>query len=222
MSRSAWSTSSSLLLTLNVGMRRLRVLSETRSRCRPSQALRQGFAYVWSTPDVRAATLLAFLMNFAAYPFVGSLLAHVAKDIYGLDQTRPGLADRLLRDGRARGLAHARHAMAPGSGRPAPCWSARCCGSRSIFVFSWITVPLPGRGAAGADRLRAKLLHGADGGDPVAHRRSRLSRPGDGRAHARRLRPAARHAAERPADRAYRLCLDRHAVQPASGSASPR
>ena len=34
--------------------------------------------------------LLAFLVNFAGYPLVGSLLAYVAKDIYGLGQT--GLA----------------------------------------------------------------------------------------------------------------------------------
>jgi hypothetical protein len=45
------------------------------------------------------------------------------------------------------------------------------------LVFSWITVPLPAR-SAGADRFRAKLLHGADGGDPAAHRRSRLSAAG--------------------------------------------
>jgi predicted MFS family arabinose efflux permease len=56
----------------------------------PLAALKEGFAYVWSTPDVRAATLLAFLMNFAAYPIISSLLAHVAKNIYGLDQTGLG------------------------------------------------------------------------------------------------------------------------------------
>ncbi|HZP99809.1 MAG TPA: MFS transporter [Reyranella sp.] len=80
----------SLALTFNVGTAKVRVLGEEVVSLSPVKALRQGFAYVWSTPDVRAATLLAFLMNFAAYPLVGSLLAHVAKDIYGLDQT--GLA----------------------------------------------------------------------------------------------------------------------------------
>jgi hypothetical protein len=87
MSWCARSTSRACLLSLNVGVRRLRVLSESAIVLSPIKALRQGFAYVWSTPDVRAATLLAFLMNFAAYPMVGSLLAYVAKDIYGLDQT---------------------------------------------------------------------------------------------------------------------------------------
>jgi Na+/melibiose symporter-like transporter len=79
----------SLALTFNVGTKPVRVLGET-PPVSTLAALREGFAYVWSTPDVRAATFLAFLMNFAAYPLVGSLLVHVAKDIYGLDQTGLG------------------------------------------------------------------------------------------------------------------------------------
>ncbi|MBS0223474.1 MAG: MFS transporter [Proteobacteria bacterium] len=80
----------SFLLTLNVGLKRVRVLGEEAVPSSPIRALKEGFTYVWSTPDVRAATLLAFLMNFAAYPLVNALLAHVAKDIYGLDQTGLG------------------------------------------------------------------------------------------------------------------------------------
>ncbi|HEY6981699.1 MFS transporter [Reyranella sp.] len=80
----------SFVLSLNVGLRRVRMVGETAVPLSPIRALREGFAYVWSTPDVRAATLLAFLMNFAAYPLVSALLAHVAKDIYGLDQTGLG------------------------------------------------------------------------------------------------------------------------------------
>jgi MFS family permease len=80
----------SLALTLNVGLKRVRVLGEGHSSMSPFAALKQGFAYVWSTPDVRAATILACLMNFAAYPIISSLLAHVAKDIYHLDQTGLG------------------------------------------------------------------------------------------------------------------------------------
>lgn len=76
----------SLALTFRVGTKRVRVLGEGAAAMSPITALREGFSYVWSTPDVRAATLLAFLMNFAAWPLVGSLLAYVAKDIYGLDQ----------------------------------------------------------------------------------------------------------------------------------------
>ena len=80
----------SFALTLNVGIRKVRVLGEGKAPMSPLAALKDGFAYVWSTPDVRAATLLAFLMNFAAYPVISSLLAYVAKDIYGLDQTGLG------------------------------------------------------------------------------------------------------------------------------------
>jgi MFS family permease len=80
----------SFLLSLNVGIKRLRVLGEEAIPMSPVRALKEGFAYVWSTPDVRAATLLAFLMNLTAFPLVNALLAHVAKDIYGLD--RPVLA----------------------------------------------------------------------------------------------------------------------------------
>jgi predicted MFS family arabinose efflux permease len=85
----------SFALTLNVGVKRVRVvggagLDGKGAALSPFAALREGFVYVWSTPDVRAATLLAFLMNFAAYPVVGQLLAYVAKDIYGMNQTGLG------------------------------------------------------------------------------------------------------------------------------------
>ncbi|MBV8392768.1 MAG: MFS transporter [Alphaproteobacteria bacterium] len=84
----------SFTLTLRVGVKRVRVLGEEAVPLSPPGklfgALRQGFAYVWSTPDVRAATLLAFLANFAALPLTNSLLAYVAKDVYGLDQTGLG------------------------------------------------------------------------------------------------------------------------------------
>lgn len=81
----------SFALTFNVGTARLRVIGEAADAgFSVLRTLKEGFAYVWATPDVRAATLLAFLMNFAAYPLVGSLLAYVAKDIYGLEQTGLG------------------------------------------------------------------------------------------------------------------------------------
>ena len=79
-----------LALTFGVGTRRLRILSEGEVALSALGALRQGLAYVWSTPVVRAVMLLAFLVNFAAYPLVGSMLAYVARDIYGMDQTGLG------------------------------------------------------------------------------------------------------------------------------------
>jgi predicted MFS family arabinose efflux permease len=133
----------SLLLTLNVGVRRLRVLGESALAASPIKALKQGFAYVWSTPDVRAATLLAFLMNFAAYPFVGSLLAHVAKDIYGLDQRGLGWLIACFASG---ALAGSLTLSAQGAWiRPA---RTMLVGAVSWFAlnlaFAWVTVPIRG------------------------------------------------------------------------------
>lgn len=80
----------SLALTFGVGIRRLRVLGDAGTPGSPLQSLKEGFAYIWASPDMRATMLLAFLVNLAAYPLVGSLLAYVAKNIYGLDQTGLG------------------------------------------------------------------------------------------------------------------------------------
>ncbi len=130
----------SFLLSLNVGIKRLRVLGEEAVPLSPVRALREGFAYVWSTPDVRAATLLAFLMNFAAYPFVNAVLAHVAKDVYGLDQTGLGWLISSFAIGALLGsiLLSMHGARIP---------AARTMISFALawfalnFVFSWIEVP---------------------------------------------------------------------------------
>lgn len=131
----------SLLLSLNVGIRRLRVVSET--PLSPFAALKAGFAYVWSTPDVRAATLLAFLMNFAAYPFVSSLLAHVAKDIYGLDQRGMGWLIACFATGALAGSV----LLATHGARIRPARTMIVCALlwfTGNLAFSWITVPLWG------------------------------------------------------------------------------
>jgi predicted MFS family arabinose efflux permease len=52
--------------------------------------LREGIAYVWSTPQLLAAMLVAFLVNLTAYPMSNGLLPYVAKDIYRIDQTGLG------------------------------------------------------------------------------------------------------------------------------------
>ena len=132
----------SLLLSLNVGVRRLRVVGEV--ALSPFAALKAGFAYVWSTPDVRAATLLAFLMNFAAYPFVGSLLAHVAKDIYGLDQRGMGWLLASFATGALTGsvvlaVNGARIRAARTMIVSALLWFA------GNLAFAWITMPLAGQ-----------------------------------------------------------------------------
>jgi MFS family permease len=52
--------------------------------------LREGIAYVWWTPQLLAAMLLACLLNLTAYPISNGLLPYVAKDIYRIDQTGLG------------------------------------------------------------------------------------------------------------------------------------
>ena len=85
-------------------------------------------------------------MNFAAYPFVGSLLAYVAKDIYGLDQTGLGWLIACFAGGRAAGLD--RHARIHGARiRPARTMLACAIAWFALnLVFSWISDPLLRRG----------------------------------------------------------------------------
>jgi predicted MFS family arabinose efflux permease len=53
----------------------------------PWRDLREGLAYVWSTPRLRAMMCLAFLVNVTAFPLFNSLMPYVAKEVYGADQT---------------------------------------------------------------------------------------------------------------------------------------
>ncbi len=52
--------------------------------------LREGLAFVWSSPPLLAAVWLAVLVNATAYPLSGPLLPYVARDIYAIDQTGLG------------------------------------------------------------------------------------------------------------------------------------
>jgi MFS family permease len=52
--------------------------------------LKQGLAYVWSTPRMRAALWIAFLANLTAYPLSNGLLPYIAREIYGTNQTGLG------------------------------------------------------------------------------------------------------------------------------------
>ena len=49
--------------------------------------LRDGLAYVWTTPAVLGLMWLAFLINLTAIPMSHGLLAYVAKDVYLIDET---------------------------------------------------------------------------------------------------------------------------------------
>ena len=87
--------------------------------------------------------LLAFLVNFAAYPLTGSLLAYVAKDIYGMDQTGLGWLIASFAGGALTGSilvslygAHIR-----------PARTMIVCAlvwMSCNLVFSWLATPLAG------------------------------------------------------------------------------
>ena len=199
----------SFALTLNVGIRKVRVLGEGKASMSPLAALKEGFAYVWSTPDVRAATLLAFLMNFAAYPIITSLLAYVAKDIYGLDQTGLGWLIASFAGGALAGSI----LLSTHGARIRPARTMIACAILWFacnLAFSWVQTPriMP---AAVRDRLRAKLLHGADGGPADAHRRSGFACVTG--VHAGGIRASVGAAAVGAAGRAPGLQPDRHALQ---------
>ncbi len=56
----------------------------------PPRDLKEGMAYVWTTPRMRAAIWIAFLANLTAYPLSNGLLPYIARDIYGTNQTGLG------------------------------------------------------------------------------------------------------------------------------------
>jgi predicted MFS family arabinose efflux permease len=56
----------------------------------PLRDLKDGIAYVWSTPRMRAAIWIAFLANLTAYPLTNGLLPYAAREIFGTDQTGLG------------------------------------------------------------------------------------------------------------------------------------
>jgi len=59
-------------------------------RASPLRDLKEGVAYVWTTPRMQAAMWVAFLVNLTAYPLSNGLLPYVAKTIYGTNQTGLG------------------------------------------------------------------------------------------------------------------------------------
>jgi MFS family permease len=56
----------------------------------PMRDLKEGIAYVWTTPRMRAAMWIAFLANLTAYPLSNGLLPYIAREIYGTNQTGLG------------------------------------------------------------------------------------------------------------------------------------
>jgi predicted MFS family arabinose efflux permease len=56
----------------------------------PLRDLKEGVAYVWTTPRMRAAVWIAFLANLTAYPLSNGLLPYIAREVYGTSQTGLG------------------------------------------------------------------------------------------------------------------------------------
>lgn len=60
------------------------------ARPSPWRDLREGLAYVWTTPRFLAAMSLASLVNLTAFPLSGGLLPYIAKEVYAMDQSGLG------------------------------------------------------------------------------------------------------------------------------------
>jgi MFS family permease len=72
----------SLALTFGVARPIQQTEETTTARPSPWGELKEGLAYAWRTPNVRAIVLLAFLVNLTAYPATNGLLPYAAKEIY--------------------------------------------------------------------------------------------------------------------------------------------
>jgi predicted MFS family arabinose efflux permease len=81
---------SSFALTLGVGVGKSTHGTSTAAATSAWRDLRDGLSYVWKTPRLRAAMIVAFLVNLSAFPLVLGLLPYVAKEIYRTGQTGLG------------------------------------------------------------------------------------------------------------------------------------
>jgi predicted MFS family arabinose efflux permease len=52
----------------------------------PWRDLLEGLQHVWHTPPLRAAMLLAALVNLCAFPLSGGLMPYIARDVFRMDQ----------------------------------------------------------------------------------------------------------------------------------------
>jgi MFS family permease len=75
----------SVLLTLQAGPAG-RPAHAVTSRASPWRDLREGAAYVWATPHLRAVMCLAFMLNLTAFPLFNGLQPYVAKEVFLTDQ----------------------------------------------------------------------------------------------------------------------------------------
>ncbi len=103
----------------------------------PLRDLKEGVAYVWTTPRMRAAIWIAFLANLTAFPLSNGLLPYIAREIYGTNQTGLGYLSASFRDRLAGWLdplePDRRHPRRPADDRRRPSmWYA------TLLVFAQI------------------------------------------------------------------------------------
>ncbi len=151
----------------------------------PLRDLKEGMAYVWTTPRMRAAIWIAFLANLTAYPLSNGLLPYIAREIYGTNQT---------------GLGYLSASFAVGSLVGSVLLSliggirvARLMIGATAIMVRHASGVRANENHAGRDcvpdagGVLAKPGHDLDRGHPDADRERAFPRPGDGRAHARDL-----------------------------------
>ena len=81
----------SVLLTFSAGSAPKHSVQRTRpERASPWRELKEGIAYVWRTPHLRALMLLALVLNGTAFPLSNALMPYVVKVVYGADQATLG------------------------------------------------------------------------------------------------------------------------------------
>ena len=77
-------------LCLTFGVARPIKLEKDQPKASSWRDLVEGLTYAWRTPDVRAILILAFLVNFTAYPATNGLLPYAARDVYHVGATGLG------------------------------------------------------------------------------------------------------------------------------------
>jgi predicted MFS family arabinose efflux permease len=77
-------------MLLGAGPESLHRPADSAVRVSPWRDLTVGMAYIWHSPRLLAGMWIAFLVNLCAFPLVMGVLPHVAKNIYGTDQTGLG------------------------------------------------------------------------------------------------------------------------------------
>src|SRR5262245_14765460 len=80
----------SVLLTLKAGSARPAHLPDPGASVSPWRDLKEGVAYVWSTPHLLAVMCIAFLLNLTAFPLMNGLMPYVVKEVYGAGWTTRG------------------------------------------------------------------------------------------------------------------------------------